>query len=230
MAANVLSKQIGPMPLGAWVALGAGGMFLAWKASQSETTTATIVEQVPVPVGATAGVDQAPLVMSPVVRINVPEIDTLTGAIQANTGALGANTGALGSNTGALDRNTGALGVNTGALEGNTGALGVNTGALTGLTNATAQLTQKIGSLPTSAPAPAPAPAPSTPAPASPKTYTVKSGDTLSAIAQRYTGNANRWQELYRANASVIDSTARARGKAAGGHWIFPGTVLVIPW
>ena len=27
-------------------------------------------------------------------------------------------------------------------------------------------------------------------------TYTIKSGDTLSAIAQRYLGNANRWQEI----------------------------------
>mgnify|MGYP001802626672 CR=1 FL=1 len=26
--------------------------------------------------------------------------------------------------------------------------------------------------------------------------YTIKSGDTLSAIAQRYLGNANRWQEI----------------------------------
>ncbi|BAY85654.1 putative lysozyme [Calothrix parasitica NIES-267] len=28
------------------------------------------------------------------------------------------------------------------------------------------------------------------------RTYTIKSGDTLSEIAQRYLGNANRWQEI----------------------------------
>ncbi|WP_018686543.1 LysM peptidoglycan-binding domain-containing protein [Actinokineospora enzanensis] len=61
------------------------------------------------------------------------------------------------------------------------------------------------------APAPAPNPAPN-PAPA-PNTYTVRSGDTLSAIAQR---NGTTWQELARING------------IADPNRIFPGQVLTL--
>lgn len=61
-------------------------------------------------------------------------------------------------------------------------------------------------------------------------TYTVKSGDTLSGIAQRKCGGASKWPALYNANASVIESTAKRRGMSSSdhGHWIFPGTTLVL--
>lgn len=36
------------------------------------------------------------------------------------------------------------------------------------------------------------------------KTYTVRSGDTLFAIAKRTLGSGSRWREIYTANASVI--------------------------
>src|SRR6266700_3598420 len=36
--------------------------------------------------------------------------------------------------------------------------------------------------------------------------YTVKPGDTLSSIAQRFYGSPARWQWLYQANRSVIKS------------------------
>jgi len=44
----------------------------------------------------------------------------------------------------------------------------------------------------------------SRPAPPTPKTYTVKSGDTLWAIAKKTLGDGNRWREIYQANANVI--------------------------
>lgn len=217
---DTLTKPVGGVPLIVWLGLGGVGVYVALRASQGEQQRAgTTVEQVPVPVGAVAAPDGAPLVMSPVVRINVPEIDKLTGAIVDNTSALGSNTGALGQNTSATVGNTNALGANTAA----TGSL---TGAIGGLTNATSALTQRIGSIPATTTG---APAASAPAAAA-RTYVVKSGDTLSGIAQRYTGNASRWPELYRANAATIDSVARSRGKAGGGHWIFPGTTLTLPW
>ncbi len=50
----------------------------------------------------------------------------------------------------------------------------------------------------TSAPAPAPAPAGGT--------YTVKPGDTLSAIAARELGDAGRWQDIYQANRHIISN------------------------
>lgn len=68
------------------------------------------------------------------------------------------------------------------------------------------------------------------------KTYTVKSGDTLWGIAQKFYGAGSKWKTIYNANKEIIESTAKKRWKAAGidrdsenGHWIFPGTKLKIP-
>jgi nucleoid-associated protein YgaU len=42
--------------------------------------------------------------------------------------------------------------------------------------------------------------------PASPiKTYTVKSGDSLSSIAQRFLGDREKWRDLHKLNRKVID-------------------------
>lgn len=50
--------------------------------------------------------------------------------------------------------------------------------------------------------------------------YTVKSGDSLSAIAKSQLGDANRWREIYDANRDVIgDNPDR----------IHPGQDLTIP-
>lgn len=68
------------------------------------------------------------------------------------------------------------------------------------------------------------------------KTYTIKSGDTLWGIAQRFKGSGASWESIYNANKQIIESTATSRWKAAGinrdsqhGHWIFPGTTITIP-
>ena len=58
------------------------------------------------------------------------------------------------------------------------------------------------------------------PAPEKPRTYTVKKGDTLWAIAKRFLGSGSRWKEIYNANKSVI-------GKDP--NLIYPGQVLRIP-
>lgn len=220
-------QKAGGVPLVVWVIAGGAGVVMVVKSRSSGSSTVTReVQQVAVPVGAVGAVDNAPTVVSPVIRINVPEVDKLVGAITGNTSALGVNTGALGANSGALGVNTGALNAGTDATIANTGATSGLSGVVGGLTGAVAGLTTQIGNIP--APV-APAPTP-TPAAAAARTYLIRSGDTLSAIAQRYTGNANRWPELYNRNASTIDSVARSRGKAGGGKWIFPGTTLVIPW
>jgi len=58
-----------------------------------------------------------------------------------------------------------------------------------------------------------------TPAKASLKTYTVKSGDTLSEIAKRELGSANKYMDIFNAN----------RDQLADPDMIKPGQVLKIP-
>jgi len=73
---------------------------------------------------------------------------------------------------------------------------------------------------------------PSSPPPSSGTTsvYTVKSGDTLSAIASKLLGSANRWKEIYDLNKALIDAEAKRRKLSAPYYnWIFPGQKLVIP-
>ena len=52
-----------------------------------------------------------------------------------------------------------------------------------------------------------------------PRLYIVRRGDTLSGIAQRELGNANRWPEIFERNRDVISDPDR----------IFPDQVLVLP-
>ena len=58
-----------------------------------------------------------------------------------------------------------------------------------------------------------------TPSSADHQRYTVKSGDTLSHIAQRYYGKASDWRRIYDANRSIIDNP----------DMIHPGQELTIP-
>ncbi len=62
-------------------------------------------------------------------------------------------------------------------------------------------------------------------------TYVIKSGDRLYTIAQRHYGDSSRWRDIYAANKSVIEDTAKKRGlkSSSNGHWIFPGTEIVLP-
>lgn len=64
-------------------------------------------------------------------------------------------------------------------------------------------------------------PGPTAPAPAgaAARTYTVASGDTLSEIAQREYGAADRWKVIFEAN----------RDKISDPDLIQPGQVLNIP-
>lgn len=58
--------------------------------------------------------------------------------------------------------------------------------------------------------------------------YTVKKGDTLIHIARK---KNTTWQKIYNKNKAIIEKTARKHGMANSdhGHWIWPGTKLIIP-
>lgn len=61
--------------------------------------------------------------------------------------------------------------------------------------------------------------------------YTVRSGDTLWALAKKYYGSGAKYTIIYDANKEIIESTAKSHGKSSSdhGHWIWPGEQLVIP-
>ena len=56
-------------------------------------------------------------------------------------------------------------------------------------------------------------------APASAKTYTVKAGDTLSAIAKEHLGSANAYMKIFEANRDQLSDPDKIK----------PGQVLKIP-
>lgn len=66
-------------------------------------------------------------------------------------------------------------------------------------------------------PTPAPTPKPQPKPQPTQRNYTVKSGDTLSAISLRFLGNANRYMEIAKLN------------NIANPHLIFPGQILKLP-
>lgn len=68
------------------------------------------------------------------------------------------------------------------------------------------------------APAPRPS-APPAPAPTAGRTYTVKSGDSLSKIAQREYGDGSQWKKIHEANRDTIKDP----------DLIHPGQVLKLP-
>ena len=51
------------------------------------------------------------------------------------------------------------------------------------------------------------------------RTYTVKSGDTLSAIAKQFYNDASQYMKIFEANKSILSSPDK----------IAPGQVLTIP-
>lgn len=59
----------------------------------------------------------------------------------------------------------------------------------------------------------------STAAVVEPQTYTVERGDSLSKIAKKIYGSANRWREIFEANRDQIDNP----------DLIHPGQVLKLP-
>lgn len=195
---DALTKQVGPLPMGVWLLVGGGGLFIASRRDKREPELVTDVREVPVPVGAIASPDEAPVVITPIFRL--PEI---VNNINVPTQPAP--------------------------------VVNVTVPAPTTIVRpAPWRPTPKPAPAPAPAPAPTPipAPAPKAPAPAA-RTYTVKSGDTLSAIGRRY---GMPWRRIYDANAAKLEGIAKSKGKTRGtygptgvGHWIFPGTVLVIP-
>lgn len=67
----------------------------------------------------------------------------------------------------------------------------------------------------------------SRPSPPDATTYTVVSGDSLWAIAQRLLGDGSRYPELYAANISTIEGQNSGTGNPQ--YTIYPGQVFTLP-
>lgn len=69
-----------------------------------------------------------------------------------------------------------------------------------------------------------------TTAPAAP-VYTVQPGDNLWEIARIKLGDGMRMSEIYRLNQDTIEAEAKKHrlASSSNGHWIYPGTVLMLP-
>lgn len=61
--------------------------------------------------------------------------------------------------------------------------------------------------------------------------YTIKKGDTLWAISQKFLGAGSKWKTIYNENKTIIESTAKKYGKKSSnnGWWIYPGVTIQIP-
>jgi hypothetical protein len=61
--------------------------------------------------------------------------------------------------------------------------------------------------------------------------YVVEKGDSLWSIADRFLGEGDRWTEIYELNQMLIARRQDRPGQRhrTGPHWIYPGTVLVLP-
>ncbi|EID42853.1 LysM peptidoglycan-binding domain-containing protein [Parageobacillus thermoglucosidasius] len=61
-----------------------------------------------------------------------------------------------------------------------------------------------------------------------PKTYTVKKGDTLWALARKFYNDSSQFKKLWEANKDMLIKRDKRNIKQPG-HWIYPGQVLKIP-
>lgn len=61
--------------------------------------------------------------------------------------------------------------------------------------------------------------------------YTIKSGDTLWGISEKFLGSGAKWETIYNANKEIIEQTAKKYGKSSSdnGWWIYPGVSIKIP-
>lgn len=228
-----MGKQVGPLPMGAWVAVVGGSLgYMMYSRNRAAKTAA------PVSLDATAAGSIGSVGVGGVGAqsyiptdggLNSPTTanDTISSNVQWGQRAFAWLTGQ------GLDGATVDNAIRN-YLAGN--GLSLQENSL--ITQALAKWGQPPESLPQppplpQPPAPTPAPAPVTvPAPAPPppppppppapppggRTYTVRPGDTLSGIAAKYPEAWITWQSIFNANRNIINDP----------HWIFPGQVLTI--
>lgn len=228
MAGPNLSKMIGPLPLGAWLAVVGGGLGLAlYTRNQNKAAPITDPDQMPEDTGTTPGVG-------------------VGGSGQWTDVSPPAN-GSGDTGSAATNEEWGRTAINKLIAQGYPPAQ-VNSGIAKFLEEqqVTAQelaivsvALKQNGSPPVPikgpfGPGATPPPSTGTPRWPVPKApffqYMIQNGDTLAIIGSHYNINQSL---LYAFNAPVLDRRAVLTGNkrsSANGKYIYAGTVINIPW
>ena len=78
MNLGALGKQVGPLPLGVWLLVGGGGLFIAYRKNNTAPAVAPAAGD-PLPTGGGDGTvsswDGAPVVLSPVIQVAPPRVE-----------------------------------------------------------------------------------------------------------------------------------------------------------
>ena len=229
MASPDLGKMIGPLPLGAWVAVVGGGLgLMLYTRRQAAANTPTSPDAVPEDTGTTPGV-------------GVGGSGQWTNVSPPANGSSDTNSAETNDEWGVMSiaKMTG-LGYPAGPV-----ASGITKYLNQGQLDAqeysiVTETIRRFGVPPTLVPGPfgpgAVVPPPSGgskrwPTPKAPFfQYTIQSGDTLAIIASHY---GTTGLNLYTWNAIALDYRARLTGNkvnSQNGKYIYAGTTINIPW
>lgn len=231
-------KQLGPLPLGAWVVVVGGGLAIAWY-TRSQQGSGNIVD---VPVEDTSGV---PGVGQGVGWIAVPPPSTAPDNSRPEP---------------ATNEEWGRAAINYLIAQGHDAAMAdaavrryLESAELNNQEYALIRIAlTQLGSPPVPLPPPPPPPVipttpPVTPPPVTPPPPPVQPppvmpairihvvtpwntrGSTLSGIAQIYYGNANRWPEIFNANRKGTTRPDGSPGFISNPHYLRPGDRVYVP-
>ncbi len=227
MASPDLGKMIGPLPLGAWIAVLGGGLGLALYTRRQSTPAVTNPDQLPEDTGTTPGVGVGG--SGQWTNITPPANGSSDTSSAETNDEWGVMTIAklIGFGYPAGPTNNGITKfLNQGQLDAQEYQI-------------VSEALRRFGSPPTPVPGPFGPGAVTPPSGSSarwpkPKApffeYTIQSGDTLPIIASHYGTTA---LNLYTWNAVALDYRARLTGNKVNsqrGKYIYAGTIIHIPW
>lgn len=226
MAGMDLGKQVGPLPLGAWVAVVAGGLGIAIYTRQKSSTPTVVTDT-----SGNAGVGE---VGGAFLQVNPPTDTPVVSAVTTNEDWGKAAINYLISM--GYDPNVADSAVRK-YLEST--QLTLQEYAL--IRYALVRLGAPPVPLPappdppsvpvvTPLPPPVPSPAPAQPGSATPlRYYFVAPGDSLTKIAIRWYGNANSWNDIYNANRKGYTRPDGSPGFISNPNYLRPGDKLWLP-
>lgn len=237
-----LGKQVGPMPMGAWIAVVGGGLGIAWWARRNQSGTTTVQDTsgtpgvgegpgwVAVPPPSTAPGGNGPVVYNTNEDWGRAAITWLSGrgfdAGMASSAITKALQGGIGSDGSSITITEWSLWTMAIAALGPP-PIPVNVSPPSGLPGPVVPVPPPPSTPPQPTP-PAPPPA-ANPAPVG-KWYTVVKGDNLWNLSRRFSGSGTNWPWIWFANMISTKRPDGSMGQIVSPNLIYPGERLWIPW